>query len=215
MDHPDFETEEELRTTFILSHLEIPVSEVIDFKRFSNWQRLVRAVAYVLRFVHNLKSEFDQRYFDLLSSDELLLAESFLYRKVQYDSFQEELVIIRFNETAPINKQKNFLKDSFIRTCSAYLYENGVMRMRGRIDAAASISETAKHPIILDRHHYITSLIVNFYHQKYKHLHHQTVLNEIRQKYWIPKLRVVLSVIQNSCQKCKNTAAVPRVPEMA
>lgn len=53
--------------------------------------------------------------------------------------------------------------------------------MRGRIDAAL-ISDTAKRPIILGRHHYVTHLIVNYYHKKYKHLNHHTVLNEVQKK---------------------------------
>lgn len=191
------------------------MDELIDFKRFSNWQRLVRATAYVLRFVHNLKSEFDCRVFGLLSSNELSLAESFLYKKIQYDCFQEELVIVRHNETVSVDKLKDFPKTSFIRTCSAYLDENGVMRMRTRLDRATAISDSVKCPIILDRRHYGSQLIVDYYHRKYKHLHHQTVLNEINQVFWIPKLRVLLGTIRNNCQKCKNTAALPRIPEMA
>lgn len=113
-----------------------------------------------------------------------------------------------------MDKQKDFDKTSIIRTCSPFLDEFGVLRVMGRLDNAHSISESAKRPIILAKDHFSTHLIVNWYHRKYRHLHHQTVLNEIRQKFWIPKLRVVLNGIRNSCQKCKNTAAVPRIPEM-
>ncbi|XP_037048988.1 uncharacterized protein LOC119083379, partial [Bradysia coprophila] len=45
-----------------------------------------------------------------LELQELTLAESLIYRQVQYDSFQDELVIIRHNATAPIDKQKEFEK---------------------------------------------------------------------------------------------------------
>lgn len=38
---------------------------------------------------------------------------------------------------------------------------------------------------------------------------------KFKKKYKIPSLRVLLGVIRNNCQKCKNTAAVPRIPEMA
>lgn len=31
----------------------------------------------------------------------------------------------------------------------------------------------------------------------------------------MPKLRTVLNTIRNYCQKCKNTAAVPKIPQMA
>lgn len=215
LDTPDFETEEEMRPLFLLSHLEIPVFELIDFTRFSKWQRLVRTVAYVWRFIHNTKTQIDRRRLGVFSSEELLMAEIFLFKKIQYDCFQEELVILRFNETAPVSQRKDFAKTSVIRTCSAYLDDDGIIRMRGRIDGAAYIPDSAQRPIILDRSHYVTRLLVNFYHEKYKHINHQTVLNEVKQKYWIPKLRVLVNVIRNSCQRCKNTSAVPKIPEMA
>lgn len=125
------------------------------------------------------------------------------------------MVIIRHNETAPVDHQKEFEKSSLIRTCSAYLDENDVMRIKGRIDACPTVPESIKRPIILSRLHYVTHLIVYSYHKQYKHLNHQTVLNEIRQKYWIPNLRSVLNNIRNNCQKCKNTPAYPKIPEMA
>lgn len=46
-------------------------------------------------------------------------------------------------------------------------------------------------------------------------MNHQTVLNEIQQKYRIPGLRTIVNSIRNNCQKCKNTSAVPKIPEMA
>ena len=214
LEPPEFETDEEKRSLCLLAHLEIPIVEFIDFQRFSKWQRLVRTTAYVLRFVRNTRIEFDQRCFDVFFQEELLQAEMLLYKKIQYDNFQEELVIIRHNEKASLGQHKDLPKTSTIRLCSAYIDDLGVMRMKGRIDAAM-ISDTVKRPIILCRHHYVTKLIVHAYHDKYKHRHHQTVLNEVRQKFWIPKLRVLLGVIRNRCQKCKNTAAKPSVPEMA
>ncbi|XP_037025620.1 uncharacterized protein LOC119066997 [Bradysia coprophila] len=215
LEEPKFETKEELRPVYTMSHLVVPVNQFIDFKRFSNWSRLVRAVAYVLRFVHNTKSMAEQRYFGPLSSEELTLAESLIYRQVQYDSFQDELVIIRHNATAPIDKQKEFEKSSVIRTCSAYLDENSVMRVMGRIDACQSVSVSMKRPIILDKSHHVTRLIVHFYQKQYKHMNHQTVLNEMKQKYWIPSLRSLVKNVRTDCQKCKNSAALPQIPEMA
>lgn len=214
LDEQDFFTEEEVRPYYQLTHLEVPVRKLFEYERFSNWQRLLRATTYVLRFIHNSKLRLQERSLDIFSSDELLAAENVLYRQAQYDCFNEEILIVRWNETAPLDKHKDFDKTSIIRTCSPYLDEFGVLRVMGRLDNAHSISESAKRPIILARDHYITRLIVDWYHRKYRHLHHQTVLNEIRQKFWIPKLRMLLNGIRNSCPKCKNTAAVPRIPEM-
>lgn len=78
LEEPELETEEELRPIYLMSHLAVSINEFTDFKRFSNWSRLVRAVAYMLRFVHNSKSKIEQRRVGVLSSDELVLAESLI-----------------------------------------------------------------------------------------------------------------------------------------
>lgn len=214
LEEPNFTTEEEARPYYLLTHLEVPAIKLLDYERFSHWHKLRRIMAFVFRFINNIKVKPQERSFGVLSSIEYLVAENYLYRQVQYDCFKEEILIVRWNATAPLAKQKDFDKASIIRTCSPFLDEFGVLRVMGRLDNAHSISDSAKRPIILARNHYVTRLIVDWYHRKNHHLHHQTVLNEVRQRFWIPKLRVVLNSIRGNCQKCKNSAATPRVPEM-
>ncbi|XP_037030375.1 uncharacterized protein LOC119070165 [Bradysia coprophila] len=214
LDEPDFTTEEEVRPFYLLTHLHVPMNTLLVYENFPHWNRLHRTMAFVLRFIRNSKLQPQERSFGVLASNELLAAENCLYRQIQYESFKEEILIIRWNETAPLDKHKDFDNASIIRTCSPYLDKFGVLRVMSRLDNAHSISETARRPIILDRNHFVTRLIVDSYHRKYRHLHHQTVLNEIRQKFWIPKLRVVVNSIRDNCQKCKNSAAIPRIPEM-
>jgi transposase InsO family protein len=60
----------------------------------------------------------------------------------------------------------------------------------------------------------VTFLIVRYYHDRYAHQNNELVLNEVRQKFWIPDLRVVLKKVRNSCQFCKNYNAKPSPPEM-
>lgn len=95
LDEPVFTTEEEIRPYYLLTHLEVPVSKLFNYERFSNWQRLLRAMAYVLRFIQNSKLKLQDRSFGFLSSKDLLAAENCLYRQIQYDCFKEEILIIR------------------------------------------------------------------------------------------------------------------------
>ncbi|XP_062539202.1 uncharacterized protein LOC134207512 [Armigeres subalbatus] len=46
-------------------------------------------------------------------------------------------------------------------------------------------------------------------------LNHETVINEIRQKYSIPKLRTALTNVRFNCQRCKNHRVDPKVPIVA
>lgn len=125
-------------------------------------------------------------------------------------------MIIRNNEPLDVKRRKELHRSSVIRFCSPYLDEAGLLRVKGRIDAAKSISFNTKRPIILPRHNHITKLLILSYHQKFHHVNHQNTLNQIKQTFHIPALRVALkSVIQNLCQRCKNDKAKPVIPEMA
>lgn len=123
-----------------------------------------------------------------------------LYQRAQRDAFLDEILVIKHNETAAEDKYKEIEKSSVLRDLSPYLGEHDIVRMKGRIDAAKSIPYDTKRPIILPRHHRVTKLLVDWYHRRYKHINHQTALNEIRQKYVIPALRVVMKGIRASCQ---------------
>lgn len=76
------------------------------------------------------------------------------------------------------------------------------------------ITNETKNPIILSKNHYITYLLVDWYHRKYKHVHHETVINEIFQKYHIPGLRTLLHKVRTGCTVCKLSRAKPNPPEM-
>lgn len=211
----NFTTDKELRPCFVMSMREIRPQQLIDLNRFSQWNRLVRAQAYVLRFVHNIKVKRRDRHTGLLSQDELIQAGNCLYRRAQQDVFLDEILILKHNEKAPRRHRKVIEPSSELRTFSPYLDEFNVLRHMGRIDAADSVSCDTKRPIILPRHHCVTSLLVDWHHRRYKHLNHNTALNEIRQTYIIPALRVVMKGVRNACQRCKNAKAKPVIPEMA
>ncbi|XP_062538334.1 uncharacterized protein LOC134206620 [Armigeres subalbatus] len=87
--------------------------------------------------------------------------------------------------------------------------------MHGRIGACDHATTDAQNPIILPKDHYITKLIIEDYHQRYHHQNHETVLNELRQTFRIPKLRGLYKKIRVNCQVCKNQRASPNPPPMA
>lgn len=98
---------------------------------------------------------------------------------------------------------------------SPWLDEQGVLRMRSRIGACQFVSHDTKQPIILPRTHHITTLVIMHYHYKYHHCNHETVINELRQKFHIPRIRVAFTKARKGCQRCKNENAAPQPPFMA
>lgn len=199
-------TTSELKANFTHSRINKPTPILPE--RFSKWFRCLRAQAYVFKFNNILKAKIRQRALSSseLTSEELRMAENVLYRLAQHDDFTEEISLLQRNKTIS--------KSSSIFQCSPYLDESGVMRINGRIDNICGIKLNTKRPIILPRAHRITYLIVDHYHRKFLHQNHETVLNELRQNFYIPKLRVVLKQVRSKCQKCKNDRAKPAIPIM-
>ncbi|KAH8278134.1 hypothetical protein KR026_000272, partial [Drosophila bipectinata] len=103
------------------------------------------------------------------------------------------------------------LKGSRLAGLNAYLDNDGVLRTRGRLNAV-DITEDA---IILAPECRITNLIVRSFHEKYHHLAHETVINDIKNSFYISRLRVLHKSVRNTCQRCKIDRAVPRPPQMA
>jgi hypothetical protein len=58
-------------------------------------------------------------------------------------------------------------------------------------------------------------LLINEYHKRFHHQNSETVVNEIRQKFWIPEVRVAVKSVIKSCLLCKIRKALPQVPEMS
>lgn len=194
---------EEMMLQYVVS-VNIHHAEVLVDK-FSSWSKLCRVQAYVLRFIDNLKSRVKGNLCSAghLSSDELRRAENTLYRQAQEESYSEEIACLE-SGTCHIPKNSPVFKDN------PYIDDCKVMRARSRIDAVNNIPFSVKRPILLPKVHKITDLIMNHYHNLYHHGNSETVINELRQKFIIPTMRVKLRTIKNRCQWCKNKSAKPQ-----
>ncbi|XP_062713931.1 uncharacterized protein LOC134290753 [Aedes albopictus] len=202
-------TTEELRAVHVLQ--QIPALPVIEFERFSKWERLIRTVAFVLRFGDK------QMYRDKsgpLSSEELKRAETVIFRLIQGTEYLEELNILRKNDAAQPEQHKQVQKSSRIFKLSPFLDPTGVIRMRSRIAAAECIPSEGKFPVILPKDHHATKLIINWYHRKYRHANNETVVNEIRQRYHVSELRTTVKKVASNCNWCKVYKSKPQIPPM-
>ncbi|XP_065356348.1 uncharacterized protein LOC135950740 [Calliphora vicina] len=161
-------TEEMVHKSFKITFTENLIKE----NRFSKWTRMLRATAYVFRFIENCKMK--NKIKGELNLEELLKAEIFLFQQAQVEKYAAEISLIKSKILIP--------KSSELYTKSPFMDENGVLRIYGRIDNA-NVAEEQKRPVILPKSSYITTLIIHHFHSKYYHINHETVINEIRQKY--------------------------------
>lgn len=143
------------------------------------------------------------------SIDEIEEAQNSLYRLAQIECYRDEVISMQKSDTVELPESSCLYK------LSSGLVDKDLIRLYGRIDKADGVSEYVKQPIILSKAHAVTALIVYDYHIQYHHLNHETVINELRQKYYIPRLRKLVKSVRFKCQRCKNARASPRCPEMA
>ncbi|XP_065073988.1 uncharacterized protein LOC135698054 [Ochlerotatus camptorhynchus] len=199
---------EELRP--VLVNRRAKIEPVIDVKRFSRWEKLQRTVAYVLKF-GGVMSE-DTSLETPINSELLCKAEVKLWKMVQLETFPEELAVLQSrHSTKPSGAVP---VSSPLYKLSAFIDEEGLVRMDGRIGAAPNLPIEAKYPVILAPNHPVTFLFVDFYHRRCHHRNQETVVNELRQLVYIPGLRNLVRKVAARCQMFKVYNASLGSPKM-
>jgi len=173
-------------------------------ERFSSWSKLIRTTAWMLRFLTNCKSGSKQ--VGVLSVCELEQAELLWCQTVQKESYPQE--------TKSLKANREIDKCSSIYTLNPQIDQHGLLRVNGRLRNAKTIPDFTKQPVILDSHHHYTRLLLNHFHLIANHNGMETVANEIRQRFWIPKLRMALRSVWSNCRFCSNKRAKPATPMM-
>ncbi|XP_062715630.1 uncharacterized protein LOC134291645 [Aedes albopictus] len=201
-------TKEELRAQ--LFHHGAAPAPVINFNYFGTWERLLRVTARLFRYTHNLRQLVikQHRIGGPLSKSELQRAWIYLFQQVQLESYPEEINVLS------ASKENQLPKSSAIYAFTPFMDDNGIVRMRGRIGNCEFATMDVKNPIILPKNHHVTRLILMDFHVRYHHANHETVINEVRQVYRIPKLRLLYKSVRSDCQQCKNERAKPNPPIM-
>lgn len=188
--------------TCVTAEVDVPVDlPVPDPSRFSSWLRLLRATAAVLVFVDRCRKRKAS-----LDCDTLKRAECMLIKYAQNTSFAEEIAAIR--------NERSLSRTSKLLTLTPYLDSCGILRVGGRIDAAQHVDLELKRPVILDGRNPVARLLVRHYHVKAAHGNQETVVNNLKQKYWIIRMRPTVKYIASKCMLCKIRKCKPYVPRM-
>ncbi|XP_053686496.1 uncharacterized protein LOC128736038 [Sabethes cyaneus] len=204
-------TAEELRPHLLVhtATVESPISP----QNFSKWSSLLRCTALVFRFVNNLKRVRKERLSGPLTQRELAEAETYLFRLAQSEVYADEIATLAVNNAQKRTRINIIRHNPLFR--DAFLDESGIVRVRGRISACEFIDRDAAEPVILPRNHHVTRLIINDLHERFNHQNHLTVVNQLLQRFRIPRLKATYQAVRKDCQYCKNSQAQPQPPMMA
>ncbi|XP_055603751.1 uncharacterized protein LOC129751982 [Uranotaenia lowii] len=232
-----FNTQDEMKSVFLNYHSSLQTKPVINVEDFSDWRRLVRVTATVYRFVCNLRRKSERKPLwcakaegeqvriirvELsknllpLQQEELLKAETILWKFVQFETFPDELRILSdLNRSEKIPDRPTIAKSSPLYKLTPIIDTDGIIRMGGRLACAEHLPFDKRFPIILPKKHAVTILLIRNYHERYGHANREAVFNELRQKFYIPGLRTAIQQMMKTCMWCKVYRCCPEVPQMA
>lgn len=202
----------------------LPKPVTANLNHFSDWLRLVRATARahqaiekfgnILTHIRNCKSNdsiirplrlrITSTTLPPLSANLIKAAERHILQRIQLDSFLEEYNAVIHSQ--PLSSRSRLLK------LSPVLGEDQLLHLAGRIKAVEGIDPNTCFPIILDGRHPAVRLLVQSFHRRAGHANNELVINEIRQKFWIIRLRDTVRTIANKCMFCKIRKTKPMSP---
>lgn len=115
------------------------------------------------------------------------------YTKSQEQHYNAELTALK-------NKRKISDKSKLI-ALNPQLDKRGLLRVGGRLDKSA-IDYEMKHPAVIPKGSRLAWLVIGEAHRTNHHAGIQSMMQYIRQKYWIPQLRDECKQYTRKCMEC-------------
>lgn len=184
--------------------LNMETNTLPDDRHFSKYWRLVRSTAWFLRAVHNFIHRQDKRQGELTTT-EIRSAELAWVRQSQVRMFSADIRAVK--------RTGCVCKDSPLRQLTPFLDGDGILRVGGRISGADVVYDS-RHPYVLHPKDWFTRLLIRRYHEEAAHTGRETVLNTLRQRFWVLNGRNAVKSAWNDCQGCKVRRARPEPPLM-
>ena len=164
-------------------------------KRFSSWIHLVRLHARVRRVIHNMLNPENRQNNKELLPEEIRDAEEKIVQRAQQEAFREEYEAL---------EREKPIQHSILLKLNPMLDEQGLMRSDSRLRYTEYLPYDVRFPVILPRGHWVTALIVKYYHELANHAAGTNfVLCQISQRYWIVAGREEIRKWEAQCNECK------------
>ncbi|XP_068670171.1 uncharacterized protein [Montipora foliosa] len=161
-------TEEKVKcqtsSLFLASTEPCGIAQIMRAEDISDLQRLLRVTALVLKFVRTMKSSLKKDIpspSESAAQDIMVNAETIWIKEVQKS----------------LSKNPKF--EIWRKRFGIFTDSQGIMRCNGRL-SKADLPPSIKYPILLDKDHHITSLIVQDSHKRVMHGGVKLTLTELR-----------------------------------
>lgn len=164
-------------------------------------EKLINIVSYMIRFIDNwsvsptfkIRTRRVSQKIGQPTLDEKARAMAYLLRKSQEEDYSREIASLKNHTELPEKSKLEPLKP--------ILDVKGLLRVGGRLDRSSNSYEM-NHPAIVPNGSRLAWLIIDHAHRTTKHGAVQVMMQFVRQKYWIPKLRNELRYYLHKCVIC-------------
>ena len=184
--------------------VEIKENILTRFEKISNWDKMKRVMALVLKFKMKLKQklnssgnvETEPRMVtdSLLIVSELDLAQRQLLKLVQNQAFCKEIEVLK--------KKGNIPRTSRIYGLDPYVYSDGLLRVGGRL-RKGELDANIAHPVLLPKNSCMSVAIIRWCHKNVAHGGRGLTLNELRQcGFWIVSASSAIRSLIHRCVVC-------------
>ncbi|GFT62106.1 integrase catalytic domain-containing protein, partial [Nephila pilipes] len=171
--YEQLKTDNEVRKPLTQSFYVETTNPVIDITHYSSYTKLLRVIAWILRFLHNCRNE--QSFLFELTAEELQKAKDYWILNVQQQCFHVEMEALKNNRPSPTTSK--------IARFNPFL-KNNQIRLGGRLQFVP-LSTDVRHPLLLEGNHPFVLLLIKNTHVRLHHLGTRIVLSELRSDFWI------------------------------
>lgn len=220
----DFHDDPEVKKSTVCStSAEERTSTIVEeFNCFSNWNRLRRVIARILRLRHRPASNILKVPKEITVA-EAERAETAILKNVQKTAFPIEINTLRnideqqFSNSRSLCKEKKLKlkKSSPLYKLDPFIDDQGLLRIGGRLKLADELDESIKYPVILPKKSHVTTLVIRHTHEKMAHAGRGITLNELREKYWIVNANTAVRSYITKCVNCRRFRGTSGEQKMA
>lgn len=175
--------------------------------KFSSYMKFLRVTCYILKFISKLKHEqFDLR----INSNDINQAELIWIKTIQKLYYGD---IINYFQSKD-NKTK---VPSLVKQLNL-IFDNELIKVKTRLEHS-DFSKNVIFPILLPSTSLFTKLLVEYLHIKGLHASVSRLMVIVREQFWVPRCRQVLSKIVHNCITCRKYSsrfkyAIPPSPSL-
>ncbi|XP_049876780.1 uncharacterized protein LOC126374292 isoform X2 [Pectinophora gossypiella] len=165
----------------------------LDFlDKYSDINKMQRILAYILRFIQNVRSNSAKNNLNYISSKELNDSLLLIIKYEQQKYLKEDIHNLKCKQS--------ILKGNLKPLCP-FLDNKGLVRVGGRLENS-SMPYSQKHPVVLPRDSRVTHLIIHAEHIKNLHAGPRVVLSTINQRFWIVHGMREIKKVLHKCITC-------------